>query len=142
MRILVSACLMGVNCRFDGKSNLMPQLEELMAKHDCIPVCAELYGGLPTPRTPAEIQGDKLVTRDGRDVTANFVKGAAEVARMAKLYDCKVAILKENSPSCGSGKVYDGTFSKTLVEGDGLTAKALKELGVTVYGESEIEKLL
>ena len=142
MRILVSACLMGVNCRFDGKSNLMPQLEELKAKHDCIPVCAELYGGLPTPRTPAEIQGDKLVTRDGRDVTANFVKGAAEVARMAKLYDCKVAILKENSPSCGSGKVYDGTFSKTLVEGDGLTAKALKELGVTVYGESEIEKLL
>lgn len=142
MRILVSACLMGVNCRFDGKSNLMPRLEELMVKHDCIPVCAELYGGLPTPRTPAEIQGDKLVTRDGRDVTANFVKGAAEVARMAKLYDCKVAILKENSPSCGSGKVYDGTFSKTLVEGDGLTAKALKELGVTVYGESEIEKLL
>ena len=142
MRILVSACLMGVNCRFDGKSNLMPRLEELMAKHDCIPVCAELYGGLPTPRTPAEICGDKLITRDGRDVTANFVKGAAEVARMAKLYDCKVAILKENSPSCGSGKVYDGTFSKTLIDGDGLTAKALKELGLTVYGESEIKKLL
>ena len=142
MRILVSACLMGVNCRFDGKSNLMPRLEELMAKHDCIPVCAELYGGLSTPRTPAEICGDKLITRDGRDVTANFVKGAAEVARMAKIYDCKVAILKENSPSCGSGKVYDGTFSKTLVEGDGLTAKALKELGLTVYGESQIEELL
>ncbi|MBR5534080.1 MAG: DUF523 domain-containing protein [Ruminiclostridium sp.] len=142
MKLLVSACLMGVGCRYDGKSNELPQLEALMKKHTCIPVCAEIFGGLPTPRVPAEIAGDRVVNREGRDVTAEFTRGAAEVARLAQMTGCTAALLKERSPSCGSGQVYDGTFSKTLVEGDGLTAKALKELGVTVYGESQIKELL
>ena len=133
---------MGVGCRYDGKSNELPQLAELIARHDCIPACAEIFGGLPTPRVPAEIVGDRVVNKEGRDVTAEFARGAKEVARLAQVTGCTAALLKERSPSCGRGQVYDGTFTKTLVEGDGLTARALKELGLTVYGESEIEKLL
>ena len=142
MKLLVSACLMGVGCRYDGKSNELPQLGELIARHDCIPACAEIFGGLPTPRVPAEIVGDRVVNKEGRDVTAEFARGAKEVARLAQVTGCTAALLKERSPSCGRGQIYDGTFTKTLVEGDGLTARALKEQGLTVYGESEIEKLL
>ena len=142
MKLLVSACLMGVGCRYDGKSNELPQLAELLARHHCIPACAEVFGGLPTPRVPAEIRDGRVVNKEGRDVTVEFARGAEEVARLAKVTGCTAALLKERSPSCGCGKVYDGTFTKTLVEGDGLTAKALKELGLTVYGESQLEELL
>jgi len=142
MRILVSACLLGVGCRYDGQSNQLPQLEQLMKKHTCIPVCPEIFGGLPTPRVPAERQGNKVITRDGQDVTENFIRGTAEVLRLADLYHCKAALLKERSPSCGSGQIYDGTFTKTLAEGDGLTAQMLKKKGITVYGESQIQELV
>ena len=142
MRILVSACLMGVGCRYDGKSNQLPQLEQLMKQHTCIPVCPEIFGGLPTPRVPAERQGSKIMTQDGQDVTQQFVQGTAEVLRLADLYHCKAALLKERSPSCGSGQIYDGTFTKTLTEGDGLTAEMLKRKGIAVYGESQIGELV
>lgn len=142
MRILVSACLMGVGCRYDGKSNQLPQLEQLMKQHTCIPVCPEIFGGLPTPRVPAERQGSKIMTQDGQDVTQQFVRGTAEVLRLADLYHCKAALLKERSPSCGSGQIYDGTFTKTLTEGDGLTAEMLKRKGISVYGESQIGELV
>ena len=142
MRILVSACLMGVSCRYDGKSNQLPQLEQLMKQHTCIPVCPEIFGGLPTPRVPAERQGSKIMTQDGQDVTQQFVQGTAEVLRLADLYHCKAALLKERSPSCGCGQIYDGTFTKTLTEGDGLTAEMLKRKGIAVYGESQIGELV
>ena len=142
MRILVSACLMGVGCRYDGKSNQLPQLEQLMKQHTCIPVCPEILGGLPTPRVPAERQGSKIMTQDGQDVTQQFVQGTAEVLRLADLYHCKAALLKERSPSCGCGQIYDGTFTKTLTEGDGLTAEMLKRKGIAVYGESQIGELV
>ena len=142
MRILVSACLMGVGCRYDGKSNQLPQLEQLMKQHTCIPVCPEIFGGLPTPRVPAERQGSKIMTQDGQDVTQQFVRGTAEVLRLADLYHCKAALLKERSPSCGSGQIYDGTFTKTLTEGDGLTAEMLNRKGIAVYGESQIGELV
>lgn len=142
MKLLVSACLLGVGCRYDGKSNQVPRLAELMKKHTCIPVCAELFGGLPTPRVPAERRGNKVINRNGEDVTDAFVRGTAEVLRLADLYGCKAALLKERSPSCGSGQIYDGTFTKTLVEGDGLTAQLLKKKGLTIYGESQIGELL
>ncbi len=142
MRILVSACLMGVGCRYDGKSNQLPQLEQLMKQHTCIPVCPEIFGGLPTPRVPAERQSSKIMTQDGQDVTQQFVRGTAEVLRLADLYHCKAALLKERSPSCGSGQIYDGTFTKTLTEGDGLTAEMLKRKGIAVYGESQIGELV
>ena len=142
MRILGSACLMGVGCRYDGKSNQLPQLEQLMKQHTCIPVCPEILGGLPTPRVPAERQGSKIMTQDGQDVTQQFVRGTAEVLRLADLYHCKAALLKERSPSCGSEQIYDGTFTKTLTEGDGLTAEMLKRKGIAVYGESQIGELV
>ena len=133
---------MGVGCRYDGKSNQLPQLEQLMKQHTCIPVCPEIFGGLPTPRVPAERQGSKIMTQDGQDVTQQFVRGTAEVLRLADLYHCKAALLKERSPSCGSGQIYDGTFTKTLTEGDGLTAEMLKRKGIAVYGESQIGELV
>ena len=142
MRILVSACLMGVGCRYDGKSNQLPQLEQLMKQHTCIPVCPEIFGGLPTPRVPAERQSSKIMTQDGQDVTQQFIRGTAEVLRLADLYHCKAALLKERSPSCGSEQIYDGTFTKTLTEGDGLTAEMLKRKGIAVYGESQIGELV
>ena len=133
---------MGVGCRYDGKSNQLPQLEQLMKQHTCIPVCPEIFGGLPTPRGPAERQGSKIMTQDGQDVTQQFVRGTAEVLRLADLYHCKAALLKERSPSCGSGQIYDGTFTKTLTEGDGLTAEMLKRKDIAVYGESQIGELV
>ena len=117
MKLLVSACLLGVGCRYDGGHNQLPQLKELLKTHTCIPICPEQMGGLPTPRPPAERQGSRVVTRDGEDVTEAFLRGTAEVLRLADLYRCKTALLKERSPSCGCGQIYDGTFSKTLVEG-------------------------
>ena len=142
MKLLVSACLMGMGCRYDGKHNQLPRLAELMKKHTCIPVCPEIFGGLPTPRPPAERQGNKVVNDQGQDVTDAFVRGTAEVLRLADLYRCKAALLKERSPSCGSGQIYDGTFTKTLTEGDGLAAQLLKKKGLAVYGESQIGELL
>lgn len=142
MRILVSACLMGMSCRYDGKSNQLSKLQALMKQHICIPVCAEMFGGLPTPRPPAERQGNRVVTEDGQDVTDAFIRGTAEILRLADLYHCKAALLKENSPSCGSGKIYDGTFTGTLVEGDGITTQLLKQKGIKVYGESQIGELV
>ena len=133
---------MGVGCRYDGKSNQLPQLEQLMKQHTCIPVCPEIFGGLPTPRVPAERQGSKIMTQDGQDVTQQFVRGTAEVLRLADLYHCKAALLKERSPSCGSGQIYDGTFTKTLTEGDGLTAEMLKRKDIADYGESQIGELV
>ena len=142
MRLLVSACLLGMSCRYDGGHNAIPQLKKLLKTHTCIPVCPEQLGGLPTPRTPVEWQGDRAVDKDGRDVTEAFIRGTAEVLRLADLYRCKNALLKERSPSCGCGQIYDGTFTGTLTEGDGLTAQMLKRKGVTVYGESQIGELV
>ena len=142
MRLLVSACLMGAGCRYDGKSNRIPQLDRLMEIHTCVPVCPEQLGGLSTPRIPAEQRGNRVIDREGRDVTAPFLRGAKEAVRLAKLCGCQAALLKERSPSCGCGRIYDGTFSGTLVQGDGLTAGLLKEMGLTIYGESQVEELL
>ena len=139
MKILVSACLLGVRCRYDGKSKPHPAVERLMEQHTLIPVCGEIFGGLPTPRVSAERQGARVVTADGRDVTAAYRRGAEEVLRLARRYGCKAAILKERSPSCGSGRIYDGTFTGTLTDGWGVTAELLRDHGICVIGESEAE---
>ena len=139
MKILVSACLLGVRCRYDGKSKPHPAVERLMEQHTLIPVCGEILGGLPTPRVSAERQGERVVTADGRDVTAAYRRGAKEVLRLAERYGCKAAILKERSPSCGSGRIYDGTFTGTLTDGWGVTAELLRDHGIWVIGESEAE---
>ncbi len=139
MKILVSACLLGVRCRYDGKSKPHPAVERLMEQHTLIPVCGEIFGGLPTPRVSAERQGARVVTADGCDVTAAYRRGAEEVLRLAERYGCKAAILKERSPACGSGRIYDGTFTGTLTDGWGVTAELLRDHGICVIGESEAE---
>ena len=138
MRILVSACLLGVRCRYDGESKACPAVLDLAKEHELVPVCPEQVGGLPTPRTPAEIQGERVVTRDGRDVTKEYQKGAEEAARLYQLLRCDCAILKARSPSCGCGQVYDGAFSGTLTPGDGIAAQALKRINARVITEERI----
>ena len=142
MKILISACLLGVSCRYDGASKPHPLAVGLLKEHTLIPVCPEQLGGLATPRPPAERQGEKVQTRDGADVTEQYRRGAEETLRLCRLYGCEAAILKERSPSCGCGQIYDGSFSGTLIAGDGVTAQLLKAGGIPVYGESRIPQLL
>lgn len=139
MKILVSACLLGIDCKYNGKNNKNEKVIQLLKDHDLIPVCPEIMGGLQTPRTPSEIQEDQVITKDGRNVTKQYQKGAEETLKIAKLYNCKNAILKEKSPSCGCGKIYDGTFTGTLIDGDGITARFLKEHGVKITGETTLD---
>ena len=142
MKILISACLLGVRCRYDGASKPHPLAEELAKRHELIPVCPEQMGGLPTPRPPAERQGERVVSVEGVDVTEQYRRGAEETLRLCRLFGCEAAVLKERSPSCGRGAVYDGTFTGTLTDGDGVTAQLLQEAGVSVYGESRLKELL
>lgn len=142
MNLLISACLMGVRCRYDGGKKPLDCLEQLIDKHVLIPVCPEVLGGLPTPRVPAERIGDKVITKDGRDVTANYQQGAEEALRLARMAGCTHALLKERSPSCGCGIIYDGTFSGGLCKGDGVCGALLKANGVKVLGESRVQELL
>jgi len=141
MTILVSACLIGCPCRYDGKSKPNAEVLALLQQHTLIPVCPEQMGGLATPRSPAECRNSGVFTQAGNDVTAQYLRGAEEALRLAKLYSCTCAILKERSPSCGSDEIYDGSFSRTLVNSDGVTAALLKQNGIAVYGESEVDKL-
>lgn len=142
MNILISACLLGVRCRYDGASKPHPAVQALMARHTLVPVCPEQLGGLATPRPPAERQGSAVRTQSGLDVTEQYRRGAEEALRLCKLFGCEAAVLKERSPSCGHGEVYDGTFSGTLTAGDGVAAELLAAHGIPVYGESQIETLL
>ena len=140
--MLVSACLLGCACRYDGQSKPHPLAQELAKRGFAVPVCPEQLGGLTTPRLPSERRGEQVVMRDGRDVTAEYRRGAEEALRLAELYGCRAAVLKERSPSCGCGRIYDGTFTGTLRPGDGVTAEVLKASGIQVLGESEIEQVL
>lgn len=139
--VLISACLLGVACRYDGLSKSLDKkiIEDLRSRYHLIPICPEILGGLPIPRIPAEIGKERRVFRkDGIDVTAEYRKGAEETLRLARLFECKLAILKERSPSCGSGTVYDGTFTGTKLSADGITAELLKANGIRIIGESEL----
>lgn len=142
MNLLISACLMGIRCRYDGGRKTLECLDELMQRHVLIPVCPEVLGGLPTPRVPAERIGERVMTRDGRDVTAHYEQGAQEALRLAKMAGCTHALLKERSPSCGCGVIYDGTFTGGLCKGDGVCGALLKEHGIAVLGESSVQALL
>ena len=141
MYILVSACLLGVACKYSGGDNACPAVLALAGRHTLIPVSPEVYGGLPTPRPPAERQGNCVVTEQGADVTAQYQKGAQMAVQLAKLTGCAAAVLKKNSPSCGCGQIYDGTFTHTLTTGSGLTAEALLAAGIPVYNEDTCDTL-
>lgn len=141
--ILVSACLLGLNTRHDGKNSASKNVLALKDKYLMIPVCPEQLGGLPTPRMPAEIQSDgRVLKENGEDATEIFLNGAKEVLQLTKLYKIKFALLKNGSPSCGSHFVYDGTFSGTKIKGEGITACFLRKNGIKVFSEDDIEELI
>ncbi len=135
---ICSACLLGINCRYDGKLKINPKAAALAKKEILIPVCPEQLGGLPTPREAAERRGRKVITKSGKDVSKNFRDGAEEVLKIAKLLGVKEAILKQRSPSCGRGLIYDGSFSRTTAKGDGVTAALLEKNGVKVMTEDDL----
>ena len=139
--ILISACLLGCACRYDGKSKPHPLAQELARQGLAVPVCPEQLGGLPTPRAPSERQGERVVSSLGADVTVQYRRGAEEALRLAELFDCGTAILKEKSPSCGSGLIHDGSFAGGLAPGDGVTTEVLKAHGIRVLGESQVGEL-
>ena len=139
--ILVSACLLGAACKYSGGDNLCPKVAALVEKYHLIPVCPEQLGGLPTPRTPAERQGDRVITRDGRDVTNAYLRGAQEALKLATLFGCDTAILKARSPSCGAHGIYDGSFTGTVIPGSGVTAELLEASGIRIITEEELERL-
>ena len=138
-KILCSACLLGTDCRYDGKNNRNEEVIKILYNEDLIPVCPEQLGGLPTPRIPAEIKGTSVITNSRTDVTDNFIKGAEQALQLALLYKCKKAIFKQRSPSCGCGQIYDGTFSGKVITGDGITTKLLKENGIVVITEEDLD---
>ena len=141
MRILVSACLLGLPTRYDGQSRPCEAVLRLAEQHTLIPVCPEQLGGLPTPRPPAERQRDgRVLTRDGRDVTAAYLSGAESALRVAYLARCEAAILKAKSPACGRGFIYDGSFTGQLVRGDGVLAARCLAEGLRVLDEHEVSQ--
>ena len=137
---LVSACLAGAPCRYDGKSKGVQQIIDLVNQGEAVPVCPEQLGGLTTPRASSEIRGDKVMNNEGRDCTAEFELGAERTLAIAKALGITKAILKANSPSCGCGKIYDGTFSGTLIDGNGRAAELLTKHGIKVYTENNLSQ--
>ena len=141
--ILVSACLLGINSKYDGTNNYLEKLDEYLKGEEFIFMCPEQLGGLCTPRNPSEIKyvdgKRKVFSNDGVDVTENFEKGAQEVLNICKKYNIKKAILKSGSPSCGYGKIYDGTFSGNKINGNGITTELLLENGIEVISSKEFE---
>ena len=140
-KILVSACLLGDNCKYDGGNNYNKELVEWLSDKIVIKVCPEMLGGLGTPRIPCEIKGDKVINKNGEDKSYFFTKGALETVKIALENQVHFAILKSNSPSCGSDMVYDGSFANRLVPGEGITAHHLKLNGIKVYAENDLEEI-
>lgn len=140
--ILISACLLGCACRFDGRANFNEDINALRQKYKVIIVCPEVDGGLPIPRIPSEIVGERVINKEGEDKTQNFLRGAEIALYQAQKYGATVAILKAKSPSCGSGQIYDGTFTGTLINEDGFTTRLLKKHGIRVYNELNYKDLL
>ncbi len=147
-KLLISACLLGLSCRYDGKAKGLDKeiISALNEKYALIPFCPEIYGGLPTRRQPSEIvrsfKNISVVTESGKDVTRQYLKGAEEALKLCRLLGCKKALLKANSPSCGIEKVYDGSFSRNLIKGMGITAALLSDDGIELFCEEDIASLI
>ena len=141
MKILVSACLLGENCKYSGGNNKCDEIIELGKKHRLIPICPECFGGLPIPRVPSEIKDGRVYAKTGEDLTNEFNDGAEKALYVAEESGCQLAILKERSPSCGFGEIYDGSFSGKTIKGNGITAQLLYDHGIVILGETQIEKI-
>ena len=138
MKILVSACLMGYNCRYKGDNCLCDKVMALQEDNELIPVCPEQEGGLPTPRDPSEIVKDKVISKSGKDVTAGYTKGAEFALKLAQDNKIDLAIMKAQSPSCGCGVIYDGTFTGNKIPGNGITSQLLIDNGFKVITEKDL----
>ena len=142
MKVGVSACLVGKNTKYDGGNNYNKYVMEYLKDKEVVLICPEVFGGLPTPRIPSEQLNDKVINSKNEDVTKQFVDGAQEALKRLQQQNVNVVILKERSPSCGYKKVYDGTFSKTIIDGNGVFAKLAIENGFIIYTESDIENII
>ena len=142
--VLISACLLVVDCKYNGSNNKLDDeiINLLKEKYNLIPVCPEIMGGMPTPRNPIEIKDGKVFDYDGEEFTKEFEKGSEEVVKLAKLYNPTIAILKENSPSCGSNYIYDGTFNHKKIKGMGIAARKLSEEYIKLFSEENVKILL
>lgn len=141
-KILVSACLTGENCRYDGKNNRNDSVMKLAKYYDLIPICPEVNGGMKTPRAPSEIKGDKVVSITGKDVTQFYNDGAYWACSIARIYHIKLAVLKEKSPSCGCKLIHNGLFDGKVIPGKGITVRKLEQMGVKVIDEDDVIDLL
>lgn len=138
--IFVSACLLGENCKYSGGNNRNEAVISFLKEKEFIAVCPERAGGLPAPRPPAEIRDGRVVDKEGKDVTAEFLLGAEKTLALAKKHHPELCILKANSPSCGCGEIYDGTFSGRKISGNGKTTELLLKNGFSVITEKQIKK--
>lgn len=140
--ILVSSCLLGINCKYSGGNNKNCDVISLSNNYNLIAICPEVMGGLPTPRVPSEIISGKVINKDGIDVTSEYNLGASIALELATQYNAKYAVLKANSPSCGFGSIYDGTFTSTKIEGNGVAADLLYKNGIVVLNENNFNNKL
>ena len=136
--ILVSACLLGTNCKYNGKNNKNDKVLEYIKDKYVIPICPEVFGGLSTPRIPSEIKDNIVINKEDKDVTKYFIDGANKTLEIAKILNVKKALLKQKSPSCGCGRIYDGTFTSNIIKGDGITTKILKENNIEIITEEDL----
>ena len=141
MKIAVSACLLGENCKYNGENNYSSVLEKILENHDVLKICPEVLGGLPTPRLPAEIVKGLVLTKDGRSVDKEFRKGAEKALELVKKSGANLVVLQSRSPSCGVGKIYDGSFTGKLIEGDGIFVMELNKEGIKALDVEEFLKI-
>ncbi len=141
MKILISRCLIGAPCRYDGKRIIHTELLSLLEGHKLYFVCPEVEGGLPVPRSPAEIQGEHVITKFGNDVTQIYELGSDIALERARFKQVDIVIMKERSPSCGVHQIYDGTFTGTIKEGQGITTKKLRNDGFQVFSDEDLEEI-
>lgn len=141
-KVLISACLIGENTKYNGGNNFIKSVEKLYPLCDLIIICPEVMSGLKIPRSPSEIKNGKVINKANKDVTSFFKSGASLITYIAEQNNVKYALLKENSPSCGVHHIYDGTFSNNLIKGNGITTQELIKKGIQVFSEKEIDKLI
>lgn len=141
-KLLISSCLIGNNTKYNGKNNYIKKIEQLKLKYELIPICPEVLGGLSIPRDPSEINNDKVISINGKDVTKEFNIGANKALNIALLNNIKYALLKDGSPSCGNTYIYDGTFKNNKIDGIGITTKLLKSHNIKIYNENNLNELL
>ena len=142
MKYIVSACLVGINCKYDGKNNYNKEIEKLVYDGQAIPLCPEVMGGLSTPRVPSEIividGEERVISKEGIDVTSEFLLGAKKTLEVAQILNINTAILQKRSPSCGVYEIYDGSHTNKIIKGEGITTKLLKKHNINVITEDEL----